>query len=573
MQSRNTIVTTVLIFLLLSVLPSGCLNSETSIKAIAKTSLDEHSPLWSQDGKFVFYIRETGKQDEKKEIWKGDTEGNSATFLTGVCCDVVFSSDRKDIFYIETNNSSEKEDRFVAYTMGVDGKNKKKIAQITLEKKYVGDGSTQGLMYDMHSWNPDRTKLFFTKMEETGYTWVWNEKERKWIRYKAGTEPSIPVVQEDTWNGQKLIAKEHERTAWVWDLKDNELRFVGHLSYGIVQYSAQEAVVWSPDGKYVALPSVELSEAGAAQQIFVINTENGESRRLTSFVGADAWPKWSDDSKNIMYLRMQPEYWWSPYLADNQKGFDIWMVDLDGSNEKQLTNLSNNSEEGWLSPDGSKVVYSSWKKAFLDADETQEIEIWIMNEDGNDRKLLTKVNTGGIDQMGWNPDGSKVAFVTWELGKDGLDRNIYVVDVSNEKWHEISSQPSTAPDISKIKINPIEYDKTKLLDYYLNYTTLEEKDICGRPGDPARAEDTGIVIRGTLKNEYDKDYYIFLSAEAYDSKENLLGRSLDSGPICGMIAPYVISNKTEKFELHLKYYETISKIKLFSGGISEIPPP
>lgn len=141
-------------------------------------------------------------------------------------------------------------------------------------------------------------------------------------------------------------------------------------------------------------------------------------------------------------------------------------------------------------------------------------------------------------------------------------------------WHEISSQPdSTAHDISKIKINPVEYDKTKLLDYYLNYTTLEEKDICGRPGDPARAGDAGIVIRGTLKNEYDKDYYIFLSAEAYDSKGNLLGRSLDSGPICGMIAPYVISNKSEKFELHLKYYDTISKINLFSGGISEIPPP
>lgn len=132
---------------------------------------------------------------------------------------------------------------------------------------------------------------------------------------------------------------------------------------------------------------------------------------------------------------------------------------------------------------------------------------------------------------------------------------------------------STASDISKIIINPIEYPNTKLLDYYLDYTTLEEKDICGRPGDPARVGDAGIVIRGTLKNEYDKDYYIFLRAEAYDLKGNLLGSSLDSGPICGMIAPYVESNKSEKFELHLKYYDTISKINLFSGDISEIPPP
>lgn len=39
---------------------------------------------------------------------------------------------------------------------------------------------------------------------------------------------------------------------------------------------------------------------------------------------------------------------------------------------------------------------------------------------------------------------------------------------------------STAPDISKIKINPIEYDNTKLLDYYLNYETLEERNICAK---------------------------------------------------------------------------------------------
>ena len=132
---------------------------------------------------------------------------------------------------------------------------------------------------------------------------------------------------------------------------------------------------------------------------------------------------------------------------------------------------------------------------------------------------------------------------------------------------------SIAPDISKIKINPVEYHNTKLMDYYLNYTTLEEKNICGLPGDPAKAGDAGIEIQGTLKNEYDKDYYIFLSAEAYDSKGNLLGSSLDSGPICGMIAPYVRSNETENFELHLKYYDTISKINLRSGSVSEIPPP
>ena len=108
---------------------------------------------------------------------------------------------------------------------------------------------------------------------------------------------------------------------------------------------------------------------------------------------------------------------------------------------------------------------------------------------------------------------------------------------------------------------------------YVSDQTLEEKDICLRSSEGAKAGDPGILIRGTLKNEYEKDYYIFLSATAYDSKGNILGTSLDSGPICGMIAPYVKNNKTENFELHLKYYGTISKIKLVSGSVSELPPP
>ena len=281
------------------------------------------------------------------------------------------------------------------YMVDIGGKNQTKIAELAFEDEYVDDngyiGSTQGQMYQIHSWNPDRTKIFFTKLEETGFTWVWDEKERKWIRYKAGTEQLIPVLQDGEWKGKKLIAKEHERTAWIWDFKDDELKFIGHLSYGIVHSLDKEDVVWSNDGKYVAVPSIELSESGATEQIFVINTETGDSKKLTSFVGSNTITKWGNDSKKMTYVRMQPEYWWSPYIPDENKGYDVWMVNINGSNKKQLTDIPDNNEEGWLRPDGSKVIYSSYKKSSINVDETQTIEIWIMNEDGSDKKLLDKV--------------------------------------------------------------------------------------------------------------------------------------------------------------------------------------
>ncbi|MEA1905653.1 MAG: hypothetical protein U9N12_01690 [Euryarchaeota archaeon] len=177
---------------------------------------------------------------------------------------------------------------YQAYVMDIDGKNQEKIAEITIGGEYVDDGGyigrTRMLAYDMHSWSPDRTEIFVTKLEETGYTWVWSEDTGKWARYRAGTEPPITSLDIQGWGSQRLIAKEHLKTAWVWDMLENELRFIGNVSYGIVHGTIRP--VWSPDGKYVTLSCSDLSESGATYQVFVINMETGDSKRLTSFVGS-----------------------------------------------------------------------------------------------------------------------------------------------------------------------------------------------------------------------------------------------------------------------------------------------
>lgn len=142
-------------------------------------------------------------------------------------------------------------------------------------------------------------------------------------------------------------------------------------------------------------------------------------------------------------------------------------------------------------------------------------------------------------------------------------------------WYETSTQQNVAQsDLSKIKMFPGEGDhilnKILLVNYSLNYATLKSEDIC--LSDSANPGDSGIVIRGTLKNEYNRDYYIMLEATAYDSGDKRLGGSTDSGPTCGMIVRDIKSNMTEDFELHLKYNKTISRIRI-TGLLSDIPPP
>ncbi len=401
-------------------------NNQVEATPVADTSADERSPVWSPDGGKIFF---------KSGDWicVCDPDGSHIEKVAEIEWNsLVMDSDMKRAFYSNIT-SNEGRVTYQAYAMNIDGKNLTKIASLTLEDEYVDDGGyigcTRMSAYEMHSWSPDRTEIFFTRLEETDYTWVWREEEGEWVRYRAGTEPSISVLDERGWEGQKLIAKEHLKTAWVWDLEENELRFIGNLSYGIVHGTLGGPVVWSPDSKYVALPCNDLSEAGSTGQIFVINMETGESRRLTSFVGSSTWPRWSPDGKMIMYVRMPPKYWWSPYIDNSDEGSDIWVVDIDGSNEKQLTDIPLNREEGFLRPDGKRIVYASWKPGFMGVDETREINVLMMNGDGGDERLLTTITTGFIVRMVWSPDGSKIAVVTWESGEDGIDRDIYMIDM------------------------------------------------------------------------------------------------------------------------------------------------
>lgn len=151
-------------------------------------------------------------------------------------------------------------------------------------------------------------------------------------------------------------------------------------------------------------------------------------------------------------------------------------------------------------------------------------------------------------------------------------------------WQSTKIEPAkevpTMTDLPHLNLTPQpgEYftyrgNKSKILlnDSRLKYCFLELKDIC--PPNAANVGDLGIVITGTIKNEYDRDYYICMVAHAFNSEGEPIGGSIDPGPVCGIIAPYVKSGQPGDFELHLKYREDIERIELFVGCVSEIPPP
>jgi len=95
----------------------------------------------------------------------------------------------------------------------------------------------------------------------------------------------------------------------------------------------------SPDGN-----SITFSYKG---DIWVVSSNGGRARQLTSNTAYDYSPIWSPDGKEIAFA------------SDRHGNFDIYTVAAEGGNPKRLTTHSA-SETPWsYTPDGKKIVFSA----------------------------------------------------------------------------------------------------------------------------------------------------------------------------------------------------------------------
>jgi Tol biopolymer transport system component len=81
---------------------------------------------------------------------------------------------------------------------------------------------------------------------------------------------------------------------------------------------------------------------------------------------------------------------------------EIYSINVDGSDPKNLTNDPGIDENPDVSPDGKQVVWASDRGG-------ERLHLWVMNIDGSNQRQLT-FDSGGDNSPRWSPDGKKIAF-------------------------------------------------------------------------------------------------------------------------------------------------------------------
>jgi Tol biopolymer transport system component len=150
-------------------------------------------------------------------------------------------------------------------------------------------------------------------------------------------------------------------------------------------------LAWTPDGHVLYA-----SDASGSANIWEMNPDGTETKQLTSGAGRNYGPSVSPDGRYIVFHSNRGGTW------------NIWRIDRDGSNPRQLTFHNEDSTWAQCSPDGQWVIYQRTGAGSM-------VTAWKVPISGGTPVQLTDKTTL---RPTVSPDGSMLACWHWNEQPD-----------------------------------------------------------------------------------------------------------------------------------------------------------
>lgn len=199
-----------------------------------------------------------------------------------------------------------------------------------------------------------------------------------------------------------------------------------------------------------------------ADDIWIVNRDGGDAKRLTSFEGTESYPHFSPDGKMIAFT------------GQYDGNTDVFVTPTAGGEPKRLTwHPANDIVQGWT-PDGKEVVFQSSREGVP----TKIVKFYTVGTNGGLPKAMVvpQVAFGEISEDGkylaytpitfWDPE--------WRNYRGGQAQPIWIVDL---KTHELKQTPQ--PDHER-HTDPVWHDGNVYFlserDYANNIWTFNPKN-------------------------------------------------------------------------------------------------
>ncbi len=320
------------------------------------------------------------------------------------------------------------------------------VRQLTFEGRRAGEGyfSPDGSMMVFQSERRDDNPFFqiYLLDFETGdiepvspgsgkTTCAWVHRDNQQILFSSThNDPESRAKQK-----QEIEFRESgEARRYSWDYDANyEIYAFDRAKKTYTQLTRNEGYdaesSYSPDGKLIAFASnrnayaTELSadnrkkfeiDPAHAMEIFIMNADGSDVRQLTDVPGYDGGPFFSPDGQRICWRR----------FSENGVTAEIMTMNIDGSDQRQLTKLGAMSWAPFYHPSGKYLIFTTNLHGFAN------FELYVVAADGKSEPIRV-TDTDGFDGLAsFSPDAKKL---TWTSNRNAKkESQIYLADWNHD---------------------------------------------------------------------------------------------------------------------------------------------
>ena len=219
---------------------------------------------------------------------------------------------------------------------------------------------------------------------------------------------------------------------YVWPIYDSYDIFIADLDGNIVKqltnydgYDAEATV--SPIGDKIVFTSIRSGDL----ELYTCNIDGSDVKQVTNQLGYDGGAFFSHDGKKLVFRSSRPKTddEIKQYKELLLKGLvmptnmEIYVCNVDGSDQKQVTNLGNANWSPFFHPSNEKIIFCSNHESLLGF----PFNLYMIDIDGNNLEQITygkKFTSFPV----FSNDGKKIVFSSNRNNGGTRETNVFIAD-------------------------------------------------------------------------------------------------------------------------------------------------